>query len=67
MAPGFFRVRLMSPPYIICNQCQGVATVAQTVDVYFVIDCRNCGRHLQHVSASESPDEPAPERTGGEE
>jgi hypothetical protein len=60
MAPGFFRVRPMSPPYIICNQCQGVATVAQTVDGHFVIDCDGCGHHLQSINDSQAPDEPPP-------
>jgi Domain found in IF2B/IF5 len=55
------RRRAMAKSYIICNECGGVAEIFLTVDRYYVIDCNACGRHLQEVSESEPPDEPAPE------
>ena len=56
--------------YVICNKCHGVATAYYSVDEYFAIDCPACGRHLQDILETESPDEPAPKpdvRTAGDE
>lgn len=51
----------MAKTYIICNDCEGVAKIFLKVDGYYVVDCDACGRHLQNISESEPPSEPAPE------